>query len=763
MSQDGRPATDPARPVLERRLFLVLLLLVAVIPWFLIREHRLPRGHATRQSYALQYFFLTDAAHGGEVPLWMPFAAQGTVSHEPLSDQAGLLPAALLLVAEALKGADFLLLFHAGMALQELLFAVGVWMLARRFFPSPQAVFFVSVAALGSCLWTDHAWANLHACAALPLLLSLVHEHLDSGRRGPLLLALNLALLQTMGNAASTALLAPLAAGLYFGARRLVVGRGAETPGSEGPWTRREGLLALLSFVLLGAVVATRLWGAAGVVRAGDAPGSFLDDLLASLGLLNPAHYLDFFLGLSTSLDFTLYAGMFTVVFALLGLAAFPPRTARRIVAAGAAAFVLFGASLAVLHALAPATRPPHLIAASAPFVRLFVVFLSGAGFQALQDRRGPGRRAFAIAASSLLLLSGALALQSGAAVARSTFASFSTEMFKGSAPPGSIPPGLDSNVLFSELTGASSLAALLSGGVLLLCAAGPRTIPLALGLTLFLHPLDVFGWKFRMCWIKTQPLTAAQREAQKLHPPPFRERRSETRNSNERFLLFKDLAAQPPADPTPRYGRDSWLTDSYWFADLPSSRPEVGRRMRPVDDLLRAAGASSPAFASLAGLTSDKLQVFSRARRAVSDEEIARRISDREFRGEFLFLRGDGETGPPPPADGEREAAACEVLGFSSNRLRLRTATVPAGCWLSYSDAWDPSWTAEVNGKPVTVERANLACKAVPLEAGENVVEFRFRSPLRRLCFALVGLNSLLWMILLAGRTARLLGRRRT
>jgi hypothetical protein len=52
------------------------------------------------------------------------------------------------------------------------------------------------------------------------------------------------------------------------------------------------------------------------------------------------------------------------------------------------------------------------------------------------------------------------------------------------------------------------------------------------------------------------------------------------------------------------------------------------------------------------------------------------------------------------------------------------------------------------VNGATRSIARGNLAGKALPLDAGTNLVEFRFRSPIRTLSFFLVALNSLAWLL---------------
>jgi hypothetical protein len=72
----------------------------------------------------------------------------------------------------------------------------------------------------------------------------------------------------------------------------------------------------------------------------------------------------------------------------------------------------------------------------------------------------------------------------------------------------------------------------------------------------------------------------------------------------------------------------------------------------------------------------------------------------------------------------------------------------VASGTWLYYADVWHPSWHATVNGENVVVSKANLAYKAVPLNEGENIVQFRFDSTPLWLSQLFLNWNALLWVL---------------
>ncbi|MCP4036695.1 MAG: YfhO family protein, partial [bacterium] len=60
--------------------------------------------------------------------------------------------------------------------------------------------------------------------------------------------------------------------------------------------------------------------------------------------------------------------------------------------------------------------------------------------------------------------------------------------------------------------------------------------------------------------------------------------------------------------------------------------------------------------------------------------------------------------------------------------RVVVKARSDRAG-YLVLSDAYYPGWRARVDGKPVSIHRANYLFRAVPIPAGESRVEFVFES----------------------------------
>ena len=79
--------------------------------------------------------------------------------------------------------------------------------------------------------------------------------------------------------------------------------------------------------------------------------------------------------------------------------------------------------------------------------------------------------------------------------------------------------------------------------------------------------------------------------------------------------------------------------------------------------------------------------------------------------------------------------------------RLRL---TAGREQYLVLSDSWYPGWRAVVDGIEVPIERANLLFRAVRLDSGAHVVEFRYEPGWFRLGWVVsaisLALAALLW-----------------
>jgi hypothetical protein len=83
------------------------------------------------------------------------------------------------------------------------------------------------------------------------------------------------------------------------------------------------------------------------------------------------------------------------------------------------------------------------------------------------------------------------------------------------------------------------------------------------------------------------------------------------------------------------------------------------------------------------------------------------------------------GEPNVPPPLEIEARTTAYEP-GYIAIEL---SAPAPEGSALVVSENYYPGWSVQVDGRPVTAERANYTFIGVPLSAGAQRVQLRFVS----------------------------------
>jgi len=74
-------------------------------------------------------------------------------------------------------------------------------------------------------------------------------------------------------------------------------------------------------------------------------------------------------------------------------------------------------------------------------------------------------------------------------------------------------------------------------------------------------------------------------------------------------------------------------------------------------------------------------------------------------------------------PGAGDDEVTA---IAYGPSESAWKVATGAAG-YLVTTDAWYPGWRAYVDGQPATLQRANLAFRAVQVPAGQHTVTFRY------------------------------------
>jgi hypothetical protein len=105
----------------------------------------------------------------------------------------------------------------------------------------------------------------------------------------------------------------------------------------------------------------------------------------------------------------------------------------------------------------------------------------------------------------------------------------------------------------------------------------------------------------------------------------------------------------------------------------------------------------------------------------------------------------GLGDAGCPEPIDGAGEIVA---LRDDANAVII-DVNAARDAWLILADTDYPGWTATVDGNPAPIYGANLAFRAVQVEAGAHTLRFEYR-PVWLLPGALITAVSLLVILVL-------------
>jgi hypothetical protein len=769
----------------DRRLFAALLLIQTLVSATLTLTQRIPKGHDTLSVYILQYLFQAHASSGAPL-LWMPNFAHGIVSTWFAGLEAAPLQSALLLAGGVPSGTPMLPLFYAGLFVEDLILLIGIWRLGQRFYRRPSTRFFVATAAVGSSLWITNIYWNHRLIYAVPLLISLLLDFLETGSRPRLFLAVSLGCLQLLGNALYIPVLSTLAVLLFIGVH-LAVQPNRLRLALRHLRPRASDVLWIAAMAAMAGGVCCALVQGLGSIRQfhpgrnpdGSVP---LDAYLTYPGGVNPLRYLDFFVGLTPSSDYSLYCGLLTALFALL---AFVQRPGKDVFQLAAVLVLLLFLSVGYLNIVAAtayyAAWPLHFfryIGLAAPLVKILLLLLAGFGFEAWTSSELPKGGAakgigIALAVWALLLGHSVVATLQGRADSDPVVAVLELSRLGLMPRPGSSqrdPGALPGVALVSAAAAALFLWRSRTGG-------GRLLVPLLLALQV----ADVYAWRLRLLHDGTVVLPKSALALHEVRPLPYIARRTMNPQDSPRYRQAGDALM--------RFGAEYDYMDAFFHRDASWSSAFVTQWSSSVDVLLRAhagrplapdddsppglpthpgpARTTPEAYAKAIGESEDKLQVFSSARVARSDEEIAEWMNRRDFDGNVLLLSRGTE---PPVANApdpsilkarERLPVVPRVVNFRGDRIRVEVelpADVPSP-WLVYCDAWHPDWKATVDGAAVPIERANLAYKAIRLSPGRHEVEFAFHAPLRSACTRVVGILALFWCLATAAWTLALLG----
>jgi hypothetical protein len=122
-------------------------------------------------------------------------------------------------------------------------------------------------------------------------------------------------------------------------------------------------------------------------------------------------------------------------------------------------------------------------------------------------------------------------------------------------------------------------------------------------------------------------------------------------------------------------------------------------------------------------------------ARYVKTEQEAAARLLDSDFNPDREILLDEGTDSPRPgsPGGGEKASAAIPgraVVTGEDSREVVIDATAPEAGFLLLADTFYPGWTAQVDGAPTPVYRANLSVRGIQLPKGRHEVRFTYDAP---------------------------------
>ncbi len=134
------------------------------------------------------------------------------------------------------------------------------------------------------------------------------------------------------------------------------------------------------------------------------------------------------------------------------------------------------------------------------------------------------------------------------------------------------------------------------------------------------------------------------------------------------------------------------------------------------------------------------------RARLVPDDEAALDLLRDPAFdpAREVLLAAGRELAGPEPGP-----APEVEIVAYGPEEVQVQVSLAAPG-YLVVTDSAYPGWTAEVDGTPAAIERADVNFRAVYLETGQHLVTLRYRPASVRLGLAVTIAAAGTWLVLL-------------
>ncbi|OGG94833.1 MAG: hypothetical protein A2527_12860 [Candidatus Lambdaproteobacteria bacterium RIFOXYD2_FULL_50_16] len=156
-----------------------------------------PAGDAFQYAYS-QYIILNELVSHGELIKWLPFMTEGMIANIWAFISFSL-SYPWVLGLHYLTGLQFDKLLYLGYFIDETIFVVGLFLLARRLFKRSEAILFVTATAAFTLVWYGQPWFNFKLFHLFPLALFFLITGLERRQVTRLVIAAWLAVTGVIG------------------------------------------------------------------------------------------------------------------------------------------------------------------------------------------------------------------------------------------------------------------------------------------------------------------------------------------------------------------------------------------------------------------------------------------------------------------------------------------------------------------------------------------------------------------------------------
>lgn len=703
--------------------------------------------HDSMQVFQAFHFIYSGWLFEGEIAQWAPYGSYGY----PFDVWASfcLTPASYVAAAigKLLNVTDALLLFKFAMALEELMFLIGLYALCRLSLQRRSAVLFVCLGALLGLNWLFQLWWNFRLFYMVPAGLAFLVLFFERQQPRYLWLAGVVFVTSLIGNLPYYAPVYLFISLVFGGCLQLLkpVPRHALLSRSWRDVGPLLLLLALAGYYLHGVrdYMSVMVSATGRDQSGGTTLGNFLlhganPDVLelfrsAILGWPIVGKWKEYFDLPVYSPDQIFYIGLLPWFF--LVWAAVRVRHPLFLALAGTTLalfwFACGGLMAAVIFHLPSMAWFRH-VGLLYNLCKLLILICAGFGFQDFLDNARP-IHLYVLAGVALLTADAFMHFRFLMAIKNLLHDTAVVEDWKAMGDPL-----LDVHTVFVTRILLYVVAALATlGAATRVSTPAGATIrsPLLAGALLLVYIFDMgsFLWVSQFIVNPLPDSLTATLDSTRAEPLEFAdirssEPRSERGQSAARLMEFVRFEALPEY-----VSGLNHVTYLFLRQDPCSIELEPGRRvlfspfrLKTVDRLLKAPVDEWNAHA-LRGCHLPRLRLFADSGKRVTPDEFCAIVNDEPEAAITLIESQGSDTGSLAQ---ELQEASIRVVHFSANRLTIEVDRPEdaRAAWLYYADGYHADWQARVNGVETPIARASLAFKAVAVPPGHSVVELVFR-----------------------------------